>query len=45
MDETLVGVKDPEIVPASLGWEMNKGKAVPRCISLARTMDPTRYIL
>ncbi|KAJ8552033.1 hypothetical protein K7X08_028476 [Anisodus acutangulus] len=25
-----------------VGWELNKGKKVPRCISLAKTMDPTR---
>lgn len=43
--EVAEGVKDPEMAPASLGWEMNKGKAVPRCISLARTMDPTRLAI
>ncbi|KAJ8558426.1 hypothetical protein K7X08_005192 [Anisodus acutangulus] len=29
-------------IPNVVGWELNKGKKVPRCISLAKTMDPTR---
>ncbi|CAH2046260.1 unnamed protein product, partial [Thlaspi arvense] len=31
-----------ETVPSSVGWELNKGKRVPRSISLANSMDPTR---
>lgn len=26
-----------------MGWEQNKGRQVSRCISLAKSMDPTRY--
>ncbi|XP_058729496.1 ubiquitin-like modifier-activating enzyme atg7 [Vicia villosa] len=29
-------------VPNAVGWELNKGRKVPRCISLAQSMDPTR---
>ncbi|KAM3398817.1 ubiquitin-like modifier-activating enzyme atg7 isoform X4 [Capsicum galapagoense] len=29
-------------MPNVVGWELNKGKKVPRCISLAKSMDPTR---
>ncbi|CAM8991459.1 unnamed protein product [Rhodiola kirilowii] len=32
----------PENLPDVVGWELNKGKRVPRCISLAQSMDPTR---
>lgn len=39
------GWKSDEMVPNSVGWEQNKGKAIPRCISLARTMDPTRLVI
>ncbi|XP_050368472.1 ubiquitin-like modifier-activating enzyme atg7 [Argentina anserina] len=28
--------------PNAVGWELNKGKRAPRCISLAKSMDPTR---
>lgn len=28
--------------PNAVGWELNKGRKVPRCISLAKSMDPTR---
>ncbi|KAM3251486.1 ubiquitin-like modifier-activating enzyme atg7 isoform X4 [Capsicum annuum] len=31
-----------ENMPNVVGWELNKGKKVPRCISLAKSMDPTR---
>ncbi|KAF7840322.1 ubiquitin-like modifier-activating enzyme atg7 [Senna tora] len=49
MDLSLVGealITDPQggkdSVPNAVGWELNKGKKVPRCISLAQSMDPTR---
>ncbi|CAI8598239.1 unnamed protein product [Vicia faba] len=29
-------------VPNAVGWELNKGRKVPRCISLAQSMDLTR---
>ncbi|KAI5433304.1 Autophagy protein 7, variant 2, partial [Lathyrus oleraceus] len=31
-----------DAVPNAVGWELNKGRKVPRCISLAQSMDPTR---
>ncbi|KAI5421952.1 ubiquitin-like modifier-activating enzyme atg7 [Lathyrus oleraceus] len=31
-----------DVVPNAVGWELNKGRKVPRCISLAQSMDPTR---
>ncbi|CAM8994838.1 unnamed protein product [Rhodiola kirilowii] len=32
----------PENLPDVVGWELNKGKRIPRGISLAQSMDPTR---
>lgn len=32
-------------MPNAVGWELNKGRKVPRCISLAQSMDPTRFIV
>ncbi|XP_061353295.1 ubiquitin-like modifier-activating enzyme atg7 isoform X1 [Gastrolobium bilobum] len=34
-----------DTVPNAVGWELNKGKKVPRCISLAQSMDPTRLAI
>ncbi|KAK7312107.1 hypothetical protein VNO77_35705 [Canavalia gladiata] len=31
-----------DTVPSAVGWELNKGRKAPRCISLAQSMDPTR---
>lgn len=28
-----------------MGWELNRGKKAPRCISLAKSMDPTRLAI
>ncbi|CAA7040912.1 unnamed protein product [Microthlaspi erraticum] len=39
---TLSSDGSAETVPNSVGWELNKGKRVPRSISLANSMDPTR---
>ncbi|BAB09318.1 ubiquitin activating enzyme E1-like protein [Arabidopsis thaliana] len=39
---TLSSGESAETVPNSVGWELNKGKRVPRSISLANSMDPTR---
>ncbi|XP_010481518.1 PREDICTED: ubiquitin-like modifier-activating enzyme atg7 [Camelina sativa] len=40
---TLASGESAETVPNSVGWELNnKGKRVPRSISLANSMDPTR---
>lgn len=36
------GWKDHQCLPNALGWEQNKGRQVSRCISLAKSMDPTR---
>lgn len=33
-----------DTVPNAVGWELNKGRKVPRCISLAQSMDPTRFL-
>ncbi|GJV56476.1 ubiquitin-like modifier-activating enzyme ATG7 [Tanacetum coccineum] len=33
--------QDQEHVPNAVGWELNKGKRVPRRINLSTTMDPT----
>ncbi|XP_019450840.1 PREDICTED: ubiquitin-like modifier-activating enzyme atg7 [Lupinus angustifolius] len=32
-------------VPNAVGWELNKGRKVPRCISLAQSMDPARLAI
>ncbi|GMH05504.1 hypothetical protein Nepgr_007344 [Nepenthes gracilis] len=29
-------------VPSSVGWELNRGKRLPRCITLSKSMDPIR---
>nr|GEX03764.1 ubiquitin-like modifier-activating enzyme atg7 [Tanacetum cinerariifolium] len=34
-----------EHVPNAVGWELNKGKRVPRRINLSTTMDPTRMAI
>ncbi|CAL9241705.1 unnamed protein product [Arabidopsis halleri] len=39
---TLSSGESAETVPNSVGWELNKGKRVPRSISLANSMDPAR---
>ncbi|GMN50693.1 hypothetical protein TIFTF001_019836 [Ficus carica] len=39
------GWKDHHCVPNAVGWELNRGKKVPRCISLAKSMDPTRLAI
>ncbi|CAI8611638.1 unnamed protein product [Vicia faba] len=31
-----------DVVPKAVGWELYQGRKVPRCISLAQSMDPTR---
>lgn len=41
--EYYIGWKDA--VPNAVGWELNKGRKVPRCISLAQSMDPTRFLV
>ncbi|KAF5182616.1 Ring-type e3 ubiquitin transferase, partial [Thalictrum thalictroides] len=44
--ETLIpvpqGWNDPEFIPNPVGWKLNRGKKIPRCITLANSMDPTR---
>ncbi|KAF8409020.1 hypothetical protein HHK36_005092 [Tetracentron sinense] len=37
-----LGWRDPQFVPNAVGWELNRGKKVSRCITLAQSMDPTR---
>ncbi|KAL7242275.1 hypothetical protein ACSBR1_014775 [Camellia fascicularis] len=37
------GWKDSLHIPNAVGWELNRGKKLLRCISLAKSMDPTRY--
>lgn len=34
--------KDQDHVPNAVGWELNRGKRVSRCINLSTSMDPTR---
>ncbi|XP_024993110.1 ubiquitin-like modifier-activating enzyme atg7 [Cynara cardunculus var. scolymus] len=34
--------QDQQHVPNAVGWELNKGKRIPRCINLSTSMDPTR---
>ncbi|KAL1324715.1 hypothetical protein HN51_034869 [Arachis hypogaea] len=42
--EALITVSEgwKNTMPNAVGWELNKGRKVPRCISLAQSMDPTR---
>ncbi|KAK6124304.1 hypothetical protein DH2020_041961 [Rehmannia glutinosa] len=38
--------RDHQNMPNAVGWELNnRGKKAPRCISLAKTMDPTRLAI
>ncbi|WJZ96520.1 hypothetical protein VitviT2T_015198 [Vitis vinifera] len=37
--------RDELHVPNVVGWELNRGKKVYRCISLAKSMDPTRLAI
>ncbi|KAF5943889.1 hypothetical protein HYC85_017966, partial [Camellia sinensis] len=39
------GWKDNQHIPNAVGWELNKGKKVPRCISLTKSIDPTRLAI
>lgn len=40
-----MGWKDNQDIPNAVGWELNRGKKVPRCISLAKSIDPTRLAI
>ena len=31
-------------MPNAVGWELNRGRKVPRCISLSQSLDPTRFV-
>lgn len=37
--------RDERHVPNAVGWELNRGKKIYRCISLAKSMDPTRFVI
>ncbi|KAJ7968694.1 ubiquitin-like modifier-activating enzyme atg7 [Quillaja saponaria] len=39
------GWRDSQCVPNAVGWELYKGKKVPRCIGLAQSLDPTRLAI
>lgn len=39
------GWRDHQCLPNAVGWEQNKGRQVSRCISLAKSMDPTRLAI
>ncbi|KAL9346538.1 hypothetical protein Peur_061391 [Populus x canadensis] len=39
------GLNDRQIAPKAVGWERNANKLVSRCINLAKSMDPTNYLL
>lgn len=39
------GWREQQCVPNAVGWELNKGRKVPRCINLAKSMDPTRLAI
>nr|APT43518.1 autophagy protein ATG7 [Nicotiana benthamiana] len=36
------GWRNHQSMPNAVGWELKRGKKVSRCISLAKTMDPSR---
>ncbi|KAJ0017542.1 hypothetical protein Pint_10420 [Pistacia integerrima] len=38
-------IGDHQCVPNAVGWELNKQRKVYRCISLAKSMDPTRLAI
>ncbi|CAI0557908.1 unnamed protein product [Linum tenue] len=37
--------RDHKDLPNAVGWELNKDRAVPRSITLAKSMDPTRLAI
>ncbi|OMO86219.1 UBA/THIF-type NAD/FAD binding protein [Corchorus capsularis] len=39
------GWREHQCVPNAVGWELNKGRKMPRCINLAKSMDPTRLAI
>ncbi|KAK3019213.1 hypothetical protein RJ639_004867 [Escallonia herrerae] len=45
VERLMKGWEDPQHIPSAVGWELNRGKKVPRCISLAKSMDPTRLAI
>ncbi|KAL7169838.1 hypothetical protein ACSBR2_034804 [Camellia fascicularis] len=45
MNNISLGWKDNQDIPNAVGWELNRGKKVPRCISLAKSIDPTRLAI
>ncbi|KAL0011296.1 hypothetical protein SO802_006404 [Lithocarpus litseifolius] len=40
-----LGWRGHQCLPNAVGWEQNKGRQVSRCISLAKSMDPTRLAI
>ena len=45
LDNVHLEWRDELHVPNAVGWELNRGKKVYRCISLAKSMDPTMYVI
>ncbi|KAF5729165.1 ubiquitin-like modifier-activating enzyme atg7-like [Tripterygium wilfordii] len=39
------GWRDLQCIPNAVGWELKKGRKASRCISLAKSMDPTRLAI
>ncbi|GLU13794.1 hypothetical protein SLE2022_304050 [Rubroshorea leprosula] len=37
--------RDRQFAPNAVGWELNKGRKLPRSINLAKSMDPTRLAI
>ncbi|CAI0557912.1 unnamed protein product [Linum tenue] len=40
-----LSLRDHKDLPNAVGWELNKDRAVPRSITLAKSMDPTRLAI
>lgn len=36
---------DPQHLPRAVGWELNRRQLTPKCITLEKTMDPTRLAI
>uniref|UniRef100_A0A2P2LII0 Ubiquitin-like modifier-activating enzyme ATG7 n=1 Tax=Rhizophora mucronata TaxID=61149 RepID=A0A2P2LII0_RHIMU len=39
------GWSEQQSIPNAVGWELNRGRSLSRCVNLAKSMDPTRLAI
>nr|DAD24839.1 TPA_asm: hypothetical protein HUJ06_026303 [Nelumbo nucifera] len=45
VEQWKMGWRDHQSIPNAVGWELNRGKKISRCIRLAESMDPMRLAI